>query len=61
MRIGTVAESLGVSDGFIRNLEREGLIVFARSTLGHRVFTPEKILEIQQIIRGRSSESRKTD
>ena len=61
MRIGSVAESLGVSDQFIRDIEKEGLIVFERSTLGQRVFTPEKVLEIKKIIKGRSVESRKTD
>jgi len=61
MRIGIVAEKLGVSDGFIRNLEKEGLIVFERSTLGQRVFTSQKVLEIKKIIQERFSESRKAD
>ena len=61
MRIGSVAEKLGVSDGFIRNLEKEGLIVFERSTLGQRVFTSQKVLEIKKIIQERFSESRKAD
>jgi len=61
MKIGEAAEHLGVSTESLRRWDKQGIIKADRSPLGHRLFTPEKILEIQQIIKGRSSESRKND
>lgn len=61
MKIKEAAAYLGVCTETLRKWDKAGLISTDRTPLGHRLFTPEKILEIQQIIRGRSSESRKAD
>jgi len=61
MKIKEAAAHLGVCTETLRNWEKAGIINTDRTPLGHRLFTPEKILEIQQIIRERSSESRKAD
>jgi DNA (cytosine-5)-methyltransferase 1 len=59
MRIHEAAEYLGISTESLRRWDRQGVIKADRSPLGHRIFTPEKILEIQRVIRDRSRE-RKT-
>ena len=61
MKIKQAAEHLGVCTETLRKWEKAGIIATDRTPLGHRLFTPEKILEIQQIIKERSSESRKAD
>jgi DNA (cytosine-5)-methyltransferase 1 len=60
MKIREAAEHLGVSTESLRRWDREGIIKADRSPLGHRLFTPEAILEIQQVIRQRSMERKKS-
>lgn len=59
MKISEAARHLGVHPESLRKWEKAGLISCDRTALGHRVFTPERILEIQQIVKERSFE-RKT-
>jgi DNA-binding transcriptional MerR regulator len=61
MKIREAAEHLGVSTESLRRWDKEGIIKADRSPLGHRLFTPEAILQIQQIIKLRSLERRKSD
>ena len=53
MKIREAAEHLGVSVETLRRWNREGIIDLDRSPLGHRIFTSDRILEIQKIIRNR--------
>lgn len=59
MKISDAAKHLGVAIGTLRKWDRQGIISSDRSPLGHRLFTPEKILEIQKIIQNRSQERRR--
>ena len=54
MKIREAASYLQVSVETLRRWDREGIIVADRTPLGHRIFKPESILEIQKIIRERS-------
>jgi DNA-binding transcriptional MerR regulator len=56
MKIRQAAAALGISPDTLRRWEREGLINSERTPLGDRIFTPEKIAEIQQVIRSKSME-----
>lgn len=56
MKINEASKYLGVAPDTLRKWERAGIINSDRTPLGHRVFTPEKILEIQQVIKQRSLE-----
>jgi DNA-binding transcriptional MerR regulator len=60
MKIGELAKNLRVSPQTLRVWEKQGIIASDRTPLGHRVFTPESILEIQKIIKARSLERRKS-
>jgi len=50
MRIGQVAEKLGVSRDTIRRLERRGLVAGKRDWAGHRRFTEADLRRIQEAL-----------
>ena len=55
MKIGQAANHVGVVTETLRVWERKGLIPEVnRSPLGHRQYSAEDILKIQQVIRERS-------
>jgi hypothetical protein len=53
LRIGDIAQRLGVSPFFIRSLEKEGLIHPRRSPTGQRVFDEADLGLISEILKGR--------
>jgi len=59
MRIKEAAECLGVCTETLRKWDRAGIINTDRTPLGHRIFTPEAILEIQRVIRNKKKSSSK--
>jgi DNA-binding transcriptional MerR regulator len=61
MKIKEASQYLGVAPDTLRKWEKAGIINSERTPLGHRVFTPEAILQIQQITKLRSLERRKLD
>jgi DNA-binding transcriptional MerR regulator len=61
MKIGELAKHFEISPQTLRCWEKAGLITSKRTPLGHRVFTPENILEIQKLIKARSLERRKAE
>ena len=59
LRIGTVAERIGVSPSTIRNLEREGRIPAAERTVsGYRLFRSSDLPAIESAIMRQHSEHR---
>ena len=57
MKIREAAEHLGVSVETLRRWDREGVIRIDRTPLGHRIFKPDSILQIQHIIKCRQRSS----
>ena len=60
MKVKEVADYLGVSSGTLRKWDREGIITSNRTSLGHRIFTQEDVLKIQEIIKMRSFKKEKS-
>lgn len=56
MKISQAAEYLQVHPETLRKWEKIGIITSERTPCGHRIFTHEQVLKIQQIIRDRSME-----
>jgi len=60
MKISEAARHLAVHPETLRKWEKAGLITSEKTPCGHRIFTAEQILRIQEVIRMRSMERKKS-
>jgi len=58
MKISEACRLLGIVPDTLRRWEKMGLIHFARSPLGDRIFKDEMIPQVQQIIKERNREKK---
>ncbi len=57
MRIGAVAKKLGISAGYIRELERRNVVTISRDLSNQRRFSEDDLLALETILFGPTTSS----